>query len=250
MLPFFDGPLPTRTIEATVGEQPVSIELPIHGAILAGEHLHAATHRYQSGFNAEVGHLADALLADGFEPDQAERVATRILSLKMHIPIKLEDSEHRAMIRHASLVADIESTLREAFTAQQIRKTTAVIRFRVKDQRHWSDDDTEARIPQPVIEALAGFFDEEQSAGLPQRSAEEIVEGMIETLGKLAPSAGSGETEPPPVVTVTATPSTSQTSSGELEFSGPPTQPSLPSASPTRRSRTSSKRSAGAKTTG
>jgi hypothetical protein len=236
MASFFDGPLPTRTIEATVGDQPVTIELPIHGALLAGEARHAAQHRYQNTFNAHAGALADALLADGFEPDQAERTATRILSVRMQIPIKLEDSEHRALIRHASLVAVAESTLSEEFTSQQIRKATAVIRFRVKGQRSWSDEDTEARIPQPVITALAAFFDQEQSGGTPERTPEEIVEGMLDMLGKLAPSV-SGAVE------VTATESTGKTSSGEHEPSGPSIPALPPSDSPTPPSPTSTRRS-------
>lgn len=237
MASFFDGPLPTRTIEATVGDQPVTIELPIHGALLPGEARHAAQYRFQNTFNAEAGGLADALLADGFEPDQAERTATRILSVRMQIPIKLEDSEHRALIRHASLVAMAESALTEEFIAQQIRKATAVIRFRVKEQRHWTDEDTEARIPQPVVNALAAFFDQEQAGGQPGSTPEEIVEGMLETLGKLAPSVAGA-------VEVTAeTPSTGTTSSGEPEPSGPPIPALPPSDSPTPRSRTSTRRS-------
>jgi hypothetical protein len=236
MASFFDGPLPTRTIEATVGDQPVTIEIPIHGALLAGEARHAAQHLYQNTFSAHAGALADALLADGFEPDQAERTATRILSVRMQIPIKLEDSEHRALIRHASLVTAAESTLSGEFASQQIRKATAVIRFRVKEQRHWTDEDTEARIPQPVVNALAAFFDQEQAGGKPESTPEEIVEGMIETLGKLAPSVAQA-------VDVTATESTGTTSSGEPEPSGQQTPALPPSASPTPPSRTSTRRS-------
>jgi hypothetical protein len=236
MASFFDGPLPTRTIEATVGDQPVTIEIPIHGALLAGEARHAAQHRYQNAFSAHAGALADALLADGFEPDQAERTATRILSVRMQIPIQLEDSEHRALIRHASLVTAAESTLSGEFASQQIRKATAVIRFRVKDQRHWTDEDTEARIPQPVVNALAGFFDQEQAGGRPESTPEEIVEGMLDMLGKLAPSVAEA-------VEVTATPSTGTISSGEPEPSGQQTPALPPSASPTPPSRTSTRRS-------
>lgn len=248
---FFDGPLPTRTIEAVHAGQQITIELPIHGAILAGEARHVAPHRYQNSFNAEAGSLAQALLSDGFTPEQADSTAARILSLRMHIPVRLEDAEHRAMIRHAALVADAESRLRESFEEQQIRKATAVIRFRVKGQRHWSDDDTEARIPSPIRDALAAFYDEEQIGDAPQRSPEEIVEELTATLGKLAPSENSGAPPAEPTtVEVTPIASTGRASSGEPEPSGPQTQPSLPSASPTPRSRTSSRRSSKAKTTG
>jgi hypothetical protein len=245
---FFDGPLPTRTIEAVHAGEQITIELPIHGAVLAGEARHVAAHRYQNAFNAEAGSLAQALLSDGFSPDQADSTAARILSLRMRIPVKLEDGEHRAMIRHAALVAEAESRLRESFEEQQIRKATAVIRFRVQGQRHWTDDDTEARIPGPIRDALAAFYDEEQIGDAPQRSPDEIVEELIETLGKLAP--GESNAAPPTApMTVEVTASTGTTSSGALAPSGPTTPPSRPSGSPTPRSRTSSRRSAAATST-
>jgi hypothetical protein len=106
----------------------------------------------------------------------------------------------------------------------------------VKEQRHWTDEDTEARIPQPVVNALAAFFDQEQAGGRPESTPEEIVEGMLDMLGKLAPSVAEA-------VEVTATPSTGTISSGEPEPSGQQTPALPPSASPTPPSRTSTRRS-------
>lgn len=239
-LPFLTGPLPTRAVEAVVNGQATSIELPVHGAILGGEALHAESHRYQNAFNAEAGALADALLGDGFTPDDAEAAAARILSVRcLGVPALLTDAEHRAMLTHIERISESAGRLQQEFAEQQIRKATAVIRYRVAGQLQWGDDDTMARIPQPMIDALSRFFDQEQLGDAPQRTADEIVAEMVDTLGKLAPEP---EPETPPD-------STSPNSSGEAVPSGPTIPPSPANDSPTPRSRTSSKRSAGAKST-
>lgn len=246
--PFGQGDPQTRVIETTVGDQPVTIELPIRGALLAGEVIHIAAHRYQHAFNAEAGLLADALIGDGFEDVQAESSAVRILTSRM-LPgtAALTTAERRAMLRHGRLIADAECRLTSELQEQQIRKATAAVRFRVAGQAGWSDADTSAQLPQPIIAALATFLDDERDHGIPQRSTEEIVEGMIADLGKLAPPPAA---EPPPPMEVTVEASTGPTSSGEPAPSGPPTLPSAPSGSRSRRSTTSSRRSAAAKRTG
>lgn len=246
--PFAQGDPQTRVIETTVGDQPVTIELPIRGALLAGEVIHIAAHRYQHAFNAEAGLLADALIGDGFEDVQAESSAVRILTSRM-LPgtATLTAAERRAMLRHGHLIAAAECSLTAELQEQQIRKATAAVRFRVAGQSGWCDADTEAQLPQPIIAALATFLDDERDHGIPQRSTEEIVEGMIAELGKLAPPPAA---EPPPPMEVTVEASTGPTSSGEPAPSGPPTLPSAPSGSRSRRSTTPSKRSVGAKRTG
>lgn len=245
--PFAQGDPQTRVIETVVGDQPVTIELPIRGALLAGEVIHIAAHRYQHAFNAEAGLLADALVGDGFEPAQAESSAVRILTSRM-LPgtATLTTAEHRAMLRHGRLIAAAECSLTTELQQQQIRKATAAVRFRVAGQTGWCDADTEAKLPQPIIAALATFLDDERDHGIPRRSTEEIVEGMIADLGKLAPPPAAGE---PPPMEVTVEASTGPTSSGEPAPSGPPTLPSAPSGSRSRRSTTSSRRSAAAKKT-
>lgn len=236
-LPFLTGPLPTRAVEAIVNGQATSIELPVHGAILGGEALHAESHRYQNAFNAEAGALADALLGDGLTPDDAEAAAARILSVRcLGVPALLTDAEHRAMLVHIEQISGSAGRLQQEFAEQQIRKATAIIRYRVAGQSHWGNDDTMARIPQPMVDALSRFFDQEQLGDAPQRTADEIVAEMVDTLGKLAP-----ETETPPEDL------TSPSSSGEAAPSGPMTPPSPANDSPTPPSRTSSKRSAVAK---
>ena len=247
--PFAQGDPQTRVIETTVGDQPVTIELPIRGALLAGEVIHIAAHRYQHAFNAEAGLLADALIGDGFEEVQAESSAVRILTSRM-LPgtAALTAAERRAMLRHGRLIAAAECSLTAELQEQQVRKATAAVRFRVAGQSGWCDADTEAQLPQPIIAALATFLDDERDHGIPQRSTEEIVEGMIADLGKLAPPPAAGEPPPPMEVTVEA--STGPTSSGEPVPSGQLTLPSAPSGSRSRRSTTPSRRSAGAKKTG
>lgn len=238
-LPFLAAPEPrTRVVEATIAGQPCRIEFPIHGAILSGEEIHIAPHRYRNAFYVEASRLADALLDDGAEPDQAEATAARILSSRMQIPVALEPDERRAMIRHASIVADAESALTEEWARETVRKVTAAIRFRVPGFEQWTDADTEARIPAPMQAAIAAFIDEEREAGQPQRTPEEVVDSLISSLGKLAPAAmEAGGVEP------SGTALTGEPSTGGAGSSGPTPTSSAASGSRTSPSRTSSRRS-------
>lgn len=241
-LPFLTGAAPSiRVVEAHVNSATVSLELPVHGALLSGEVLHIEAWRYHHAMTEEIWTLADAFVADGMGPDLAERVATRILHLQAGIPVQIEDSEHRAMLHRSALVAAAKRRLQQELAEQQVRKATAAIRYRVAGQAVWDDDATLAHIPQPLIVALANFLDEEQAGDAPQLSTDEVVETMLETLGKFAPSASTDD-QPP-------TPSTGTTSTGELEPSAPTTPPSPASGSRSRPGRTSSKRSSAAKTT-
>jgi hypothetical protein len=241
MLPFITTATPqTRTVEVQIGEHTASIELPIHHALLAGEGLHIQAYQYQAAYNEEVWALADALLSDGFSPDDAERVATRIIGIRTGIPISLSDAEHRAMLHNAGSVASASHRLQQEYAEQLIRKATAAIRYRVPNQASWSDDDTRAKIPQPLIHAIALFLDSEQSGGAPDRDPEEVVDEMVELLGKLEPIAGN-----PPSI-----PSTGTTSSGEPAASGLTIEPSPANDLPSPPSPTSLMPSGEAKTTG
>lgn len=240
MLPFVTGPEPeVRTVSAVVRGETVSIDLPSYGALLGGEHLHIAPHSYNDLVTLQAMLLADALLAEGFAPEQAEASGTRLAAVQIGIPTALTEDERRAAIKHATLVAEVRSTLSEAYDAQQTRKATAMIRFRVPGQGAWSDSDTTSKLPRPLIAALAQFADEEADTGMPKRDPEEILSDMMETLGKLGPQAAS-----PPEA------STGETSTGAASSSGPETPPTPASGSRGSRSRSSSRRSSGAKSAG
>jgi hypothetical protein len=93
----------------------------------------------------------------------------------------------------------------------------------------WTDADTDT-FPTPLKAAICDFIDRERNGRQPPKSPEELVEGMVETLGKLAPdpSPSSPPTGPAPTGDANA--------SGLLPPSSPPT-PSAASASTTSRKR-------------
>lgn len=232
-LPFVVAPKrETRLIEATVNGETCSLEFPVYGSLLAGEDIAIRDHEYQAAVYRESSRLADALLGDGLSETDAQRIAIRILSTRMGIPLPLEDAEQRLMIRHHDLVASLQSTLSEEYQQQVVRTVTAAIVHRLPGCSDWTQADSES-LPQPLQTAIAAFIDEERNGRKPQQSPDELVEGMIDTLGKLAP------TEAPD----SPSPSTGAPPSGDAAGSGPTLPSSAASDSPASPPPTSGRRS-------
>jgi hypothetical protein len=229
-LPFVVAPtIRTRMVTAVVDGQDCSLEFPVYRALKGKEIIAIREHEYQSVVYRESSRLADALVAEGVEETEAQRMAIRVISTRMGIPVALEAAEQRAMLRQAPLIADLSCALQDAFDQQRLRTITAVITHRLPGCAQWTDDDS-GDLPGPLQDAIFAFASEEQAGDKPQRSPDELVEDMVETLGKLAP-----EVSPSPP---TGAPSTGDAgSSGRTQLSLPPT------ASETSPSTTSSRRS-------
>lgn len=230
-LPFAVAPKrETRTVSAVVNSQDCSLEFPVYGSLLSGEEIAIRDTDYQAAVYRETSRLADALVAEGTEEHEAQRLAIRCLSTRLGIPVALEASEQRILLRHASLVAKIQSTLAAEY-AEQIRRTvTALIAHRLPGMRSWSIEETDTQVPGPLQAAIYAFAESERNANQPQRTPEELIEGMVETLGKLGPD----NLQPPP---------TGEPSTGVAASSGPMLPSSAPSTSHASPSRTSSRRS-------
>lgn len=185
-LPFVVAPKRrTRTISADVNGETCSLEFPVFGSLLAGEEIDIRDSDYQAAVYRESSYLADALVSEGTDETEAQRLAIRCLSTRLGIPVPLDAAEQRILLRHADLVARIQAVLAVEF-AQQLRRTvTAAIVHRLPGCRDWTAADTDT-LPQPLQQAIAVFIDSERN-GNQQRSPEELIEGMVETLGKLAP---------------------------------------------------------------
>lgn len=229
-LPFVVAPKrETRTVSAEINGQPCSLEFPVFGSLLAGEEVDIRDSDYQAAVYRESSRLADALVSEGTEETEAQRLAIRCLSTRLGIPVPLEPAEQRILLRHADLVAKIQASLAADY-AQQVRRTvTAAIAHRLPGCKAWTVDDTDT-LPQPLQQAIAAFIDSERNANQPQRSPEELIEGMVETLGKLGPA----DSQSPP----TGAPPT-----GDAASSGPVIETSAATTSPASPSPTSSKRS-------
>ena len=229
-LPFVVAPtIRTRTVSATIDGQDCSLEFPVFRALKGKEIVAIREHEYQSVVYRESSRLADALVAEGTEETEAQRIAIRVISTRMGIPVALEATEQRAMLRHAALIADLSCNLQDAFDRQRLRTITAVIVHRLPGCQDWTESDT-GDLPGPLQDAIFAFASEEQAGDQPQRSPDELVEGMVETLGKLAPDSSQS-------------PPTGAPSTGAAGSSGPMLPSSGPSDSETSPSPTSSKRS-------
>lgn len=251
-LPFVVAPKrETRTVSAEVNGQTCSLEFPVFGSLLAGEEVDIRDSDYQAAVYRESSRLADALIQDGtaaqiaaesnggdtqpVDPAAAEttaqRLAIRCLSTRLGIPVPLEPAEQRILLRHADLVAQIQSTLSEDY-AQQIRRTvTAAIAHRLPGCKAWTVEDTDT-LPLPLQQAIAAFIDSERNAGQPSKTPDELIEGMVETLGKLGPTADDSQSPP-----------TGDSSTGDAVSSGPAIPTSAETVSPDSPSPTSSRRS-------
>lgn len=217
-LPWVVAPTIRRqVVTATVDGQECSLEFPVFGALRGKERVYIREHEYQSIVYRESSRLADALVGEGTEEIEAQRMAIRIISTRLGIPVALDATEQRAMLRQAPLIADISCVLQDAHDIQRLRTITAVITHRLAGCSDWSDDDS-GNLPTPVQDAVFAFATSEQTADQPERSPDELVEEMVETLGKLAP-----DPLPPP--------STGATSTGDAESSGLMPQSSDPTDS-------------------
>lgn len=238
-LPFVVAPRrETRTISATVNGQACTLELPVYGSLLAGEEIAIREHEYQSIVTRESSRLADALLASGHSETEAQRLAIRILSTRLGIPVPLEPAEQRIMLQQCDLIAEMTSTLSEAYRQQVLRTVTAAIVHRCAGCKSWTEADTAEQVPGPLQTAIHNFLTDEQNGTQPAKSPEELIEGMVETLGKLAPQDSSVPPQP-----------TGPQPTGDAADSGPlllssAANDSQPSPSPTSRKR-STKVSAG-----
>lgn len=224
-LPFVVAPRrETRIVSADVNGETCSLEFPVYGCLLAGEAVMIAEHEYQAAVYRESSRLADALVGEGTDETDAQRIAIRVLSTRLGIPVALDVAEQRITLRHSTLIADVQNQLAAAFEQQVLRSVTAAIVHRLPGCRDWSDADT-AGLPLELQKAIAAFLDQERNANKPERTPDEMVEEMTETLGKLQ------------------SPPTGESSTGDAAGSGPLPLSSAPSDSPGSPSPTSSRRS-------
>lgn len=224
-LPFVVAPRrETRIVSAEINGETCSLEFPVFGCLLAGEAVMIAEHEYQAAVYRDSSRLADALVGEGIDETDAQRIAIRVLSTRLGIPVALDAAEQRITLRHSTLIADIQNSLAAAFEQQVLRTVTAAIVHRLPGCRDWTDADT-STLPLELQKAVAGFIDSERNANKPQKSPDEMVEEMTETLGKLQ------------------NPPTGGSSTGDADDSGQLLLSSAPTASPGSRSTTSSKRS-------
>lgn len=243
-LPFVVAPKQqTRIVEAEINGEICSLEFPVFGCITSNEDIAIREHEYQAAVYRESSRLADALVADGTEETEAQRIAIRILSTRMGVPVPLDAPEQRAMLRHAALIADLQTTLGTEYKRLILRKAHAAIVYRLAGCQDWTEADA-GRLPTPLREAIAAFIDSEQNAKTPDRSPEELVDEMVETLGKLAPPAS--QDSPDPQLTLldsSHNPSTGEQHSGNAASSGHTPQSSAANPSDNSPSPTSSRRS-------
>jgi hypothetical protein len=242
-LPFVVAPKrETRLVEAEVNGETCSLEFPVFGALRSGEIIDIREHEYQAIVYREASTLADALVSDGTEETEAQRIAIRILSARMGVPVPLEAPEQRAMLHHAYLVADIQTTLDNEYRQLTLRTVTALISRRLPGCEAWTTADSET-LPGPLQDAIAVFAESEKAAkGGTAKTPEEQVEEMAETLGKLAAPASPVTPETTPDAS-SPNPSTGPSSSGDAAASGPMPQSSAASSSRPSPSTTSSRRS-------
>ncbi len=251
-LPFVVAPKrETRIVSAEVNGETCSLEFPVFGALRSGELIDIREHEYQSIVYRESSRLADALVEDGTEEVEAQRIAIRILSTRMGVPVPLDAAEQRVMLRHADLIADLQDTLNDEYRQLTLRTVTALISRRLPGCEAWSTTDTET-LPTPLQDAIAAFADSEKSIKGQLKSTEEQIEEMVDTLGKLVPPDSEDQhspaTDPEPVTQPTLlehspSPSTGECSTGDAAASGRMPPSSDPSALPASPSPTSSKRS-------
>lgn len=263
-LPFRTSPtITTETVSAVVNGQKLELDFPVLGAITGGEAIVINDHQHRAVFFRLCMELADAMLAEGTAKQIlqnratakqilqdradtadgatvesiAELSALRILSRTAGIPTQLDAAETRARIHHRALVTRARTEMDAENAALQLRTATALISRRLPGCEGWQEADTEG-LPLALIAAINEFAAREQNGGAPERTAEEILNEMAETLGKRDPAASH------------STHQTGETSSGDAESSGH-MPPSLdPIASRTSQSPTSTRPSPGAKSTG
>jgi|GEM_PF-4755488 len=222
----------TRIVSAVVNDQECSLELPVFGAWLADEEIAIREHEYQSAVYAESSRLADALVADGALEIDAQRIAVRVVSTRLGIPVALAADEQRALLHHATLVAEVQNRLAQASMEQTLRTVAAAISIRTDACQDWDEAMAVAgKFPGPLQQAIAGFMDEERHGGA-RKDPEELVAAMTEALGKLGPQAGDGQSPP-----------TGPEPSGAAAASGPAIPPSAESVSAGSRPPSSAKRS-------
>jgi hypothetical protein len=230
-LPFVVAPKrETRTISATVNGEVCSLEFPVFGSLLAGEEIAIREHEYQSIVTRESSRLADALLTSGHTEIEAQRLAIRILSTRLGIPVPLEPAEQRLMLAHSGLIAEMTIILGKAHRQQVLRTVTAAIAHRLPGCKEWTEDDS-SELPEPLQTAIYSFIGDEQNGTQPAKSPEELIDSMVETLGKLAPQDSST-----PPQSTGPQPTGDAADSGQLLLSSAATD-SQPSQSPTSRKR-------------
>jgi hypothetical protein len=253
-LPFVVAPKrETRIVSAEVNGETCSLEFPVFGALRSGELIDIREHEYQSIVYRESSRLADALVEDGTDEVEAQRIAIRILSTRMGVPVPLEAAEQRVMLRHAGMISDLQVALDDEYRQLTLRTVTALISRRLPGCEAWTIADSET-LPTPLQDAIAAFADSEKSAKASSKSPEELVEDMVDTLGKLAPPASGDqpstapqpEQEPEPVTQPTLlepshSPSTGESSTGDAAACGLTPPSSDPTTSPASPSPTSSK---------
>lgn len=253
-LPFRTSPtITTEIVSAIVNGQKLELEFPVFGAILAGESIVINEQQHRACFFRLCMELADAMLAEGTAEQIlleradtadgatvesiAELSALRILSRTAGIPTQLDAAETRARIHHRGLVTRARTEMDTENAALQLRTATALISRRLPGCQGWQETDTEG-LPLALIAAINDFAAREQNGGAPERTADEILAEMAETLGK-SDQARSDSTH-----------QTGETSSGDAENSGPMPPSSDPIDSPISQSPTSTKPSSRVKSGG
>lgn len=241
-LPFVVAPKRlTRIVSAEVNGETCSLEFPVFGALRSGERIDIREHEYQAAVYREASRLADALVADGTEEVEAQRIAIRILSTRMGVPVPLEAAEQRAMLRHADLVAVVQNTLAEAYDQLTLRTVAAMISRRLPGCGDWTTTDAET-LPGPLQAAILAFADSEKGQAPNAKTPEEQVQEMAETLGKLGGPASPETPTHQELLEPSQAPPTGESSTGDADACGLTPPSSAASDSPASPLNTSPKR--------
>lgn len=222
---------PKRELRAIGNEEIGILEFPVHRYLIAGERMMINEREFNSSLYEHLGILSEAIKRDrAVDPATADLKAARILSGRMGIPVTLTAEENDLRTRHIGIVAQADRELGELWDQQVLRTVTAIIIFRLPGCKDWTVEDT-AQLAEPLRDAIFAFAQEEQNGGPSEKSPEEVVQEIADTLGKPVEKASD-----PPALT-------GASSTGDVEPSGLVIQTSLASDSPSFQSTTSSRRS-------
>lgn len=164
------------------------VELPAYGYLLQGETEMVQAVEEQMDLYVATAEVAVAIAqAEDIGPVEAHKIVTRLLSYHLFgHRIELSADEQAINTTHAATIGAL--VLRVAAGERTMARTraTAIIRYRMPDCRDWSNDDT-ATLPTPLVAALTGFFQQEETGAREPIDAEKALQQLEEDLGKLRP---------------------------------------------------------------
>lgn len=222
---------PKREVRAIGNEEIGILEFPVHRYLIAGERIMINEREFNASLYENLGMLSEAIKEDrSVDPSTADLKAARILSGRMGIPVVLTPEENDLRTKHIGIVARADRELGELWDQQVLRTVTALIVYRLPGCKDWTIQDT-AELAEPLRDAIYAFAQEEQNGGPSERTPEEVVQEIADSLGKPLE-----EPMRSPVLTGVS-------STGDAGSSGQVIQTSLANDSLSSQSTTSSRRS-------